>query len=293
MNRSASACTVVLLLAISCPAFAEDGPDTLATLKARIERLEADNAAIKQELSELKQQFAALGKGEGAKRHVGTAAGPTPYPTDPNDWPGKGAIRVFGWMTQNRDFFWQQRDKKQHAVVFAGDSLTGNWTDLDKAFPKVNVANRGIGGDVSRGLLFRFQEDVLDLHPKAVVILIGANDLSAKQDPAVTISNIAAILELAEKQNPALPIVLCKIPPRDSPVAPIELAQLQDLNARIGKLAEGKKQVTVLDLFPLFAKSDGSPDPQYFKPDKLHFAETGYAKWRAALEPIFAKLKVE
>src|SRR2546428_7879655 len=120
-------------------------------------------------------------------------------------------------MVQKRAYFWQFRDKKQGAVVFAGDSLTGNWGELEKAFPKLNVANRGIGGDVSRGLLFRFQEDVLDLNPKAVVILIGSNYLSARQAPADTISNIADILEIAVKQNAALPIVLCKNPPPRSP----------------------------------------------------------------------------
>jgi len=60
------------------------------------------------------------------------------------------------------------------AVVFAGDSLTRDWKDLAQApFPDMKVANRGINGDVSRSLRFRFQEDVLDLNPKAVVILIA------------------------------------------------------------------------------------------------------------------------
>lgn len=29
-------------------------------------------------------------------------AGPSPYPKDPAQWPGKGAIRVFDWMWQKR-----------------------------------------------------------------------------------------------------------------------------------------------------------------------------------------------
>ena len=51
--------------------------------------------------------------------------------------------------------------------------------------------------------------------------------------------------------------------------------------------------MTVLDLFGLFAKSDGAPDRQYFKPDKLHLADPGCNKRRETLEPIFAKLKLE
>jgi lysophospholipase L1-like esterase len=284
---------VILPLAATCPSLAQDGPDSVSDLKARIEKLEAENAAIKQELADLKRGLAALGKGPAAERPAVKAMGPTPYPKEEKDWPGKGVIRVFDWMVQNRAYFWQLRDKKQGAVVFAGDSLTGNWGALEKSFPRLNVANRGIGGDVSRGLLFRFKEDVLDLHPRAIVILIGTNDLSARQDPADTIANLTAILEMAEKQTPALPIVLCKLPPRASPQAPVEASQLQKLNMRIAKLAEGKPHVTVLDLFGLFAKSDGSPDPQYFQPDKLHLADPGYKKWREELESIFARRKLQ
>jgi lysophospholipase L1-like esterase len=291
MNRFRAA-LVLLLFGISGPSSAQDDQDGVTALKARIEKLEAENAAIRGELADLKRGLSALGKGA-ARRPAEKATGPTPYPKDPRDWPGEGVIRVFDWMSQNRAYFWKFRDKKQGAVVFAGDSLTGNWGGLEEAFPGLNVANRGIGGDVSRGLLFRFQEDVLDLHPKAVVLLIGSNDLSAKQDATDTISNIAAMLEMAEKQDAALPIILCQIPPRASRESPVDLSEVRALNARIARLAEGRKQVIVLDLFGRFAKPDGSPDPQYFKPDKLHLADPGYNKWRETLAPIFSKFGQE
>lgn len=119
----------------------------------------------------------------------------TPYPTQDGDWPGKGVIRKFGWMDDNRSWFWTQREKDQGKVVFVGDSLTGNWKTLGKQFAGLKVANRGIGGDTSRGVLFRFQEDVLDLKPKAVVMLVGLNDLTAHGNPADTLANIATMLE--------------------------------------------------------------------------------------------------
>ncbi|HEX3134601.1 MAG TPA: GDSL-type esterase/lipase family protein, partial [Planctomycetota bacterium] len=119
------------------------------------------------------------------------ADGPTPYPDakDEAAWPGKGLIRCFFYMVGERKAFWGQRAKDQGAVVFTGDSLTGGWKELATSFPKLKVANRGVGGDTSRGILFRFQEDVVDLHPKAVVITAGANDLSAHGAPADTIVN--------------------------------------------------------------------------------------------------------
>ena len=64
--------------------------------------------------------------------------GPTPYPKTNKDWPGKGVIRKFGWMDDNRKWFWTQREKDQGAIVFTGDSLTAGWKSLKKDFPGRN-----------------------------------------------------------------------------------------------------------------------------------------------------------
>jgi lysophospholipase L1-like esterase len=218
------------------------------------------------------------------------ARGPTPYPTADKDWPGKGPIRKFGWMDDNRKYFWTQRAKDQGAIVFAGDSLTGNWKDLAKAFPDWKVANRGIGGDTSRGLLFRFQEDVLDLNPKTIVLTIGTNDLTAIGKPADAASNINAMLDMVEKKDSALPVILCTTPPSDNPKAPVKLDQRLALNSEIRKLAASHKNVTLCDVYAGMANEDGSPKLENFGPDKLHLAKAGYDNWAALLMPILKKL---
>jgi lysophospholipase L1-like esterase len=220
------------------------------------------------------------------------ASGPTPYPASAKDWPGQGAIRVFGWMTDNRKTFWQDRERKQGSVVFAGDSLVGGWGSMAKDFPDLRVANRGIGGEVTRGLLFRFQEDVLDLHPKAIVLLTGSNDLSAMQDPKQSRANITAMLDLAQSQSPGVPVVLCTIPPRQHAQAPVEPAKVAELNKLITSLADGRPNVTVLDLHALLAEPDGSPHLDYFAQDKLHLSTAGFQRFREALAPLFRQLKV-
>ena len=63
-----------------------------------------------------------------------TQSGPTPYPTRAEDWPGKGVVRVFGWMKDNRKFFWSERDKKQGSIVFAGDSLDRQLENAGRGF---------------------------------------------------------------------------------------------------------------------------------------------------------------
>ncbi len=228
---------------------------------------------------------------------AGEVNGPTPFPAanDEKAWAGTGPIRVHPWMRDNRAWFWSQREQAQGAVVFVGDSLTGNWKPehLQAAFPTLKIANRGIGGDVSRGLLFRFSEDVLALKPRAVVLLIGSNDLSAHAAPSGVIANIAAIVALARAHDATLPIVLCTIPPRDGAAAPLKPGALADLNTRITAFAAGKDHLVLLDLFPLLSAADGNLRADHFDQDRIHFATPGYTVWAQALRPVFAGLKLQ
>lgn len=212
------------------------------------------------------------------------AEGPTPYP-DSNDtaaWAGRGPIRVHSWMKDNRASFWTKREKDQGAVVFVGSSMIGNWKTLAADFPGLKVANRGIGGDVSRGLLFRFREDVLDLNPRAVVLAIGSNDLSAHADPVIIAENVAAIIDLARAHNPALPIVLCPVAPRQDPKAPMKPGAFEAYNALIVELG-ARKNAVVPGLRTPFVTADGELIREYYRQDMLHLSPAGYAQLRKAV----------
>ncbi|HEV7217982.1 MAG TPA: SGNH/GDSL hydrolase family protein [Terriglobales bacterium] len=67
-------------------------------------------------------------------------------------------------------------------VVFFGDSITDIWKFTD-SFPGKPYINRGIGGQTTPQMLVRFREDVIDLHPKSVVILAGTNDIAGNTGP--------------------------------------------------------------------------------------------------------------
>ncbi len=218
--------------------------------------------------------------------------GPTPYPSSVEEWPGKGVVRVFGWMKENRNYFWTERQKKQGAIVFAGDSLTGNWKTLGKDFSGTLVANRGIGGDVSRGLLFRFEEDVLDLNPKAIVLLIGINDLTARQPASATLENIRSMLAQKNARLPQTPVFLCTVPPSANPKAPVDEQQRQLLNQGVRQIAKETKGVTLVDLYAATATEAGAPQPEYFGKDQLHLSAAGQARWKEVLQPALQRAGV-
>ena len=85
-------------------------------------------------------------------------------------------------------------------VVFFGDSITDIWR-LDQSFPGKPYVNRGIGGQTTPQMLVRFREDVIDLHPKVVVILAGTNDIAGNTGPMKNEEieeNLASMADMAK-----------------------------------------------------------------------------------------------
>ena len=108
-------------------------------------------------------------------------------------------------------------------VVFMGNSITEGWSNFDKDFFINNpFVNRGIGGQTTPQMLIRFKPDVVNLNPKAVVILAGINDIAENTGP-VTIENIAEnIISMAEiaKANEIKVFICSTLPAIDFPWSP-------------------------------------------------------------------------
>lgn len=65
----------------------------------------------------------------------------------------------------------------ENRVIFLGDSITDYWK-LGDYFPGKPYINRGIDGQTTLQMLVRFRQDVINLHPKVLVILAGTNDVA-------------------------------------------------------------------------------------------------------------------
>jgi lysophospholipase L1-like esterase len=209
--------------------------------------------------------------------------------------PGSGPIRRADWFQkvwrERRSEWAGRREHDRGAVVFLGDSITQGWGGgLGAAFPGVKVANRGISGDTTRGVLLRLREDVLMLDPTAVVLLIGTNDLEESAAPEVIAGNLKLMLAAMKQHNPRMPIILCQILPSSASMRrPAD--KIQATNALYQAAVKNDPQVIALDTWSLFADAtDNAPAAEF--PDLLHLNEAGYAKWAAALRPIFATLRL-
>jgi lysophospholipase L1-like esterase len=87
-------------------------------------------------------------------------------------------------------------DPSKPRVVFMGDSITDIWR-LNEYFPDRDFVNRGISGQITSEMLGRMKADVLDLHPEAVVILGGTNDLARGVSLTAIEDNFLMMADLA------------------------------------------------------------------------------------------------
>lgn len=179
------------------------------------------------------------------------------------------------------------------AVVFMGNSITDGW---DNAHPEFftdnNFACRGIGGQVSSQMLCRFRADVIDLRPKAVVILAGTNDIAGNNGPIESehiAENIVSMAELALAAG-IRPIICSVLPAAKYPWRP-EVGSVPEkiraLNDRLRQYA-AERGLTWVDYYSAMDAGDGSMRSEYTR-DGVHPTPEGYAVMEAVIRPALAE----
>jgi hypothetical protein len=117
------------------------------------------------------------------------------------------------------------------------------------------------------------------------VLLIGTNDLEENAAPEVIAGNLKLIIAALHDHNPSMPVILCEVfPSSATKMRPAE--KIRKINALYLAAVADQPQVTVLDTWSLFANVHGDAKEDEM-PDLLHPDIVGYAKWAAALRPIF------
>lgn len=164
-------------------------------------------------------------------------------------------------------------------VVFMGNSITEIWGDtVPEFFTDNNYACRGISGQTSSQMLVRFRPDVINLHPKAVVICCGTNDI-AENNGLISneniLNNIMSMCQLAEANN--ITPVLCSILPCNyfkwrKDLKPAR--RIVEMNRMIKEFAQSKGYEYV-NYYDSLCNGNGGMIPEYTY-DRCHPTRKGY-----------------
>lgn len=173
-------------------------------------------------------------------------------------------------------------------AVFMGNSITDNWARMRPEFFERNgYVGRGISGQTSSEMLVRFRADVINLHPKVVIILAGTNDVAGNNgyiEMEHTMENIISMCELA-KANKITPILCSVTPSRGFRWRPdLDPGEnIAKLNGMI-KAYAAKKGYTYVDYFTALADERGAM-ASGLSNDDCHPTDAGYE----IMEPLAKK----
>lgn len=192
-------------------------------------------------------------------------------------------------------------------VLFMGDSITDFWRNaprnvnsngvanqcgkavFDKYFSSMKVANFGIAGDTTQGVLWRLQHgEGQGIKPKAVMLMIGTNNTGGRGG-GNTASEIAlgvadVVFEL-RKDFPDAKILLLAIFPRGNP-SDSARKKITEINGIISGLNDNQ-HVFYRDIGSIFLSSDGTISTEIMN-DRLHPTSKGYELWAQAVKDTLA-----
>ena len=170
-------------------------------------------------------------------------------------------------------------------IMFLGNSITemGDWK---KVLNDTTIINRGIGGDITYGILRRLK-DVTDRQPSRLFILCGINDIGKDIPDVVIADNMMKIVKQVHAACPQTKIYVESVLPLN-PTMPnfpqhydkqehvLALNKLYQANASAGGY-------TFVNIFPLFLDKDKRLDAQYSY-EGLHLKPPAYNIWVAFLK---------
>jgi lysophospholipase L1-like esterase len=187
--------------------------------------------------------------------------------------------------------------KGESDVLFMGDSITDFWRNadgmfagkpvLDKYFGDLKVANFGIAGDTTQGVLYRLQNgEGQGFKPRAVMLMIGTNN-TGRNSAAEIAEGVGAVVLQLQKDFPEARILLLAIFPRGAADDPVR-GTIAEINGIISRLHDGER-VHYLDIGRKFLDAEGNI-PKHVMSDALHPTGKGYEIWAEAVNETLRKL---
>ena len=178
-----------------------------------------------------------------------------------------------------------------YRVLFLGDSLTEGFDAevwRQHMVPR-GVFNAGVSGDRTEHLLWRLPHgNLAGPPPKAVVLLIGTNDIGHGRPPEAAAEGIRANLQYLRRHLPQARILLLGLWPRDA----YPDGRLRRGTVAVNRLIQrcgDNGAVVYADIGGELLDTEGRLTPE-ISPDRLHFSGLGYARLAPKLDALIDRL---
>jgi lysophospholipase L1-like esterase len=196
-----------------------------------------------------------------------------------------------GWTAYHYQLCAQARSNRIE-LLFLGDSVTAAWGSTGKAvwenrLARYHPGNFGISGQGTQDVLWRLNHGELDgAHPKAVVLMLGSNDIN--WPAADIVAGVREVVRQLRAKFPATQLLLGGILPRGEQPNTAERSKILEANTQLAKLDDGR-HIHYFYFGDKLLLADGRL-PKEIAPDFLHPGERGYQFWADAIEPLLAPI---
>ncbi|NLJ73085.1 MAG: GDSL family lipase [Syntrophomonadaceae bacterium] len=163
-------------------------------------------------------------------------------------------------------------------IVCLGDSTTygfpfgplDSWVKILSEELKAEIINKGINGNTTTNMLYRFDNAVLKHKPHYVIITGGINDVVSGESLDRILHNITTMVEKAENHN-VIPIIGLPTPVDFKPWEKV----LQNLRQLLVEYAN-ERNIALINFAQAFYNTDGTINTKLLLDDGGHPSREGY-----------------
>ncbi len=191
--------------------------------------------------------------------------------------------RRFATEIANFDKQDAERPVAAGGIVFTGSSSVRFWK-VTEAFPDLPVLNRGFGGSVANDLIIYANQVVLRYKPRVLVVYTGGNDLHAKLTTGEAFDDYTKFLTMVHEKLPDTRVIVSSV--KVAPIRAEEIEKVKKLNSLLEAWIKEKPWIRWVEATNYLMGPDGQPMENFYRSDRLHLNDEGYAKWNAIIGPV-------
>jgi lysophospholipase L1-like esterase len=173
------------------------------------------------------------------------------------------------------------------AILFIGSSTIRLWTTLAADFPGPVLINRGFGGSEILDSTHFAERIVFPYAPRMIFFRAGGNDLANGKSPEQVFADFKEFVAAVHARLPETDIVFISWNP--SPSRWKQADKEKALNNMVEAFVRQTPHVKYIETYDMVLGSDGTPRPELFVADQLHFSAEGYKLLAARVRPYLPK----